>query len=129
MALAKDKRNGPFIIKVSELIEVLRAFKRRTMGNPKIPFPWPPYVSKPEQLDEAIAYLEKVYEARTNPEAQTCGELGRARKGTKIIFSQLVRYVALTLDGRVDIAPWPGFDLSRRPGETSCRKISRHRKV
>lgn len=118
--MAKKPDSG-FIDSVPELIQKVRGFKDRTMSNPAIPFPWPPYVPKPEVLEREIAYLEKVYVAIGDENIRTGGELGRARRTVKTRFSQLVRYAALTLQGDGDLEKWPGFDLGRNHGESRCR--------
>ena len=118
--MAKKPDSG-FIDSVPELVQKVRSFKDRTMSNPAIPFPWPPYVPNPEKLDREIEYLERVYVAIGNENIRTGGELGRARRAVKARFSQLVRYVALTLQGDCDLERWPGFDLSRNHGESRCR--------
>ena len=76
-----------------EVIERVQTFKAETLGNPAIPFPWPPYVPKPEALDKQIAYLLKVYEEGEDKEVRTGGELGRARNELKTCFSQLARVI------------------------------------
>jgi hypothetical protein len=119
--MARKKQDSRFIDSVPEVIKQVRCFQAETLGNPAIPFPWPPYVAKPEALDRQIEYLQRVWEAGENKEARTGGKLGRARKDLKTCFSQLARYVALTLEGRSDLAGWPGFDLGRNPGESRTR--------
>lgn len=110
-----------FIDSVPELIRKVRSFKDCTMINPAIPYPWPPHVPNPEMLDREIAYLEQVYLAIGDETIRTGGELGRARKAVKTLYSQLARHAALTLQGGCDLERWPGFDLSRNHGENRCR--------
>jgi hypothetical protein len=124
--MARKKQDSRFIDSVPEVIELVQHFKAETLSNPAIPFPWPPYVSKPEDLDSEITNLQGVYEAGEDKEARTGGKLGRARKELKTRFSQLARYVALTLEGRNDLANWPGFDLGRNPGESRTRTPYRY---
>ena len=119
--MARKKLNSRFIDSVYEVIEQVEKFKADILSNPEIPFPWPPYVPKPEALDSAIAHLREVYEAGENKEARTGGKLGRARKRVKTRFCHLARYVAQTLEKRSDLANWPGFDLGRNPGESRAR--------
>jgi hypothetical protein len=118
--MAKKPDSG-FIDSVPELVQKVRGFKYLTISNPALPFPWPRSVPDPEKLDCAIAYLEKVYLAKEDPNIRTGGELGRARKYVKTRFSQLVGYAAVTLQGDCDLERWPGFDLVRHHGENRCR--------
>jgi len=119
--LAK-KEMSEFIDSVPEMVEKLRNFKKLTLSNPEIPFPWPPYVPTPDDLDRGIDYLQKLYEAIGDENIHTGGELGRARKKIKTRVSQLVRYVSLMMKGGYcDLERWPGFDLGRNPGEGRCR--------
>jgi len=119
--LAK-KQISRFIDSVPEMVGKLRSFKDLTMGNPEIPFPWPPYVPPPETLDSGIGYVQKVYDAIGDVTIRTGGELERARKSAKTEFSQLASYAASMLrgGGYCDLARWPGFDLGRNPGESRC---------
>lgn len=87
------KKDSRFIGSVPEVIERVQTFKAETSGNPAIPFPWPPYVPKPEALDKQIAYLLNVYEEGEDKEVRTGGELGRARNELKTCFSQLARVI------------------------------------
>ena len=115
--MPKKKKDPDFIDSVPDMVEEVRAFKDQTLSNPAIPFPWPSYVPTPEVLDREVGYLWKVYEAIGDPKIRTGGELGRSRKRVKTRFSQLARYVVLTMEGSNDLREWPGFDLSRNLGE------------
>lgn len=53
--MGKKKEESRFIDSVTEMVHKVRSFKERTMSNPAIRFPWPPYVPKPEILDRHIA--------------------------------------------------------------------------
>ena len=119
--MARKKPDSGFIDSVPEVIEKVQKFKAETLSNPAIPYPWPPYVPTPEALDNETACLGEIYEAIEDKKVCTGGALGKARKEVKTRFSQLARYVALTLEGRSDIMNWPGFDLSRNPGESRAR--------
>jgi hypothetical protein len=116
--MARKKQDSKFIDSVPEVIERAQDFKSRTLDNPDIPFPWPPYVPKPETIDVCIAHLQNIYEAGEDKELRTGGELGRARKTLKTRFCLLARHVALTLEGRNYTVNWPGFDLARTPEES-----------
>jgi hypothetical protein len=128
-AVAKKKDDDGFIASVPEMIEEVRKLKEATMNNEKIPFPWPGYVPTPAVLDQAIEYLQKVYDEIGDDKIRTGGELGRARKSVKTRFSQLVRYAALTLEGVSCVANWPGFDLGRNPGEVRKLRSRRCKKM
>lgn len=120
--MGRKREESGFIDSVPELVQKVREFKDRTMSNPAIPFPWPPYVPKPETLEDHIAYLESVYQAIGDENIRTGGRLGRARKEVKARFSRLVSHAAVTLGGDCDaVKKWPGFDLGRNPGEDRCR--------
>lgn len=119
--MTKKKLDTGFIDSVPEVIEQVQKFKAETLNNPEIPFPWPPYVPKPEALDNQISCLGEIYEAIEDKKIRTGGELGQARKEIKTLFCQLARHAALTLEGRNDLLNWPGFDLTRNPGESRTR--------
>lgn len=120
--MGKKRKQNRFIDSVPELIQKVRSFKERTIGNPDIPFPWPPHVPKPETLENRIAYVDNVYQAIGDERIRTGGRLEVARKSVKAVFSQLAAHVAVTLEGECDVAKnWPGFDLRRNPGENRCR--------
>ena len=118
--MAKKPDSG-FIDSVPELVQKVRGFQFLTISNPALPFPWPRCVPDPEKLDDAIAYLEKVYLEIGDEKIRTGGKLGRARRYVKTRFSQLVGYAAATLQGDCDLERWPGFDLGRNHGENRCR--------
>lgn len=120
--MARKRKQSRFIDSVPELIQKVRSFKDRTISNPEVPFPWPPYVPKPEILENRIAYVDGVYQAIGDEKIRTGGRLEVARKSVKTVFSQLVGHVAVTLEGEWDVAKkWPGFDQGRNPGECRCR--------
>jgi hypothetical protein len=104
------------------MVEELRSFLEQSMKSPEVIAPWPPYVLQPERLEERIKYLEGIYNEIGNESIRTGGQLGKARVRAKICFSQLARHVALSLEGRIEAAGWPGFDLGRRPWENGSGK-------
>lgn len=62
-----------------EVIERVQTFKAETLGNPAIPFPWPPYVQKPEanELKTCFSQLARViwFRDRRTLKAQKGGSL------------------------------------------------------
>lgn len=114
--MGKKKKDDGFIDDVPEMIENLSTFKTLSMTHPAIPFPWPPYVLHPEQLDSALTYLQKVFDEREVKEARTGGKLGMARKFAKTCFCGLARHVAEVLAGENYLEQWPTFDRERNPG-------------
>jgi hypothetical protein len=122
----KKKEDDGYNTSVPDLIAEIRASKAVFLRYPALSLPWPRFVPPPESLDANIAALEEAFqETSDHNEMDAVGTLQRTRRELKTTVGKIVRYVEMLFDSAGDLQQWPGFDLTRHPGERRRSRASR----
>lgn len=108
---------GVYKTSVPDLVAQIRIILLHFLTHAALPLPWPHFVPTPERLNSDIARLEKAFAALSDNTVKTPVSLNRARRELKTSLAKVVRYVEMVVNGSNDLRKWPGFDLSRHPGE------------
>lgn len=116
----RKEENGRFNTSVPDLIAQTRAIMTHFLRHPALPLPWPHFVPTPERIDANLATLEKAFGAVSDNDDSTPASFtsfNRARIELKASMGKVARYVEMTVGDANGLRKWPGFDLSRHPGE------------